>query len=240
MSSAVRDRALGGLPFREGLWVSRFSAWAPGMEGEGDWEAWARGAAELPDSVVPAKESPALEFTEPLFRRRLSQISRMTIQVLHDLMPIPEGAKILFSSFRGEIARQLKINKMLVEDEALMPAAFSLSVFNSPPALASMALKLTAGYSAVYTAEGRWDGALLAAAAQAAYGAGETVLVYADEIIPPEYHALMRAAPGTAEPRAFAFAALLSRREGGIPLDVSRDSPEAFLKYLYLERSDNV
>jgi hypothetical protein len=168
----------------------------------------------------------------------------MTIQVLHDLIPIPEGAKILFSSFRGEIAQQLKINKMLVEDEALMPAAFSLSVFNTPSALASMALKLSAGYSAVYTAEGRWDGALLAAAAQAACGAGKTVLVYADEAIPPEYQAVARtahgaAASGTAEPRAFAFAALLSPREGGVPLAgaVPRDSPEAFLKYLYLERA---
>jgi hypothetical protein len=224
VSPAVQDRVF------EGLWVTRFSSWAPGE-----------------------RESPALEFTEPLFRLRLSQISRMTIKVLHDLMPIPEGAKILFSSFRGEIGQQLKINKMLVEDEALMPAAFSLSVFNSPPALASMALKLTAGYSAVYTAEGRWDGALLAAAAQAAYGAGETVLVYADEIIPPEYHALVsRPALGAAEPRAFAFAALLSHRGGGMPSRglplqgwplfgaVPRDSPEAFLKYLCLERGVNV
>jgi hypothetical protein len=126
---------------------------------------------------------------------------------------------------------------MLVEDEALMPAAFSLSVFNTPPALASMALKCTAGYSAVYTSEGRWDGALLTAAAQTACGSGETVLVYADEAVPPEYQALARAAPGAAAPRAFAFAALLSRREGGVPLAaVPRDSPEAFLKYLYLER----
>jgi hypothetical protein len=158
----------------------------------------------------------------------------MTIQVLHDLMPIPEGAKILFSSFRGELAQQLKINKMLIEDEALMPAAFSLSVFNTPPALASMALKLTAGYSAVYTAEGRWDGALLAAAAQTVCSpGGETVLVYADERLPPEYHALK-----TEASLPFAFAVLLSRKEGGEPLSgAPRTSPEAFLEYLNRERN---
>jgi hypothetical protein len=196
--------------FPTGLWVSRFSAWAPGEQ-----------------------ESPALEFTEPLFRRRLSQISKMTIQVLHDLMPLPDGAKLLFSSFRGELARQLEINRMLIEDEALRPAAFSLSVFNAPPALASMALQLTAGYSAVYTAEGRWDGALLAAAAQTACGGGDgVVLVYADERIPPEYR------PLAAEARPFAFAALLTRRPGGIPLAAApRASPAAFLDYLARERT---
>jgi hypothetical protein len=157
----------------------------------------------------------------------------MTIQVLHDLMPIPEGAKILFSSFRGELARQLEINKMLIEDEALRPAAFSLSVFNTPPALASMALKLTAGYSAVYTAEGRWDGALLAAAAQTVCGGEDgVVLVYADEWVPPEYQALY-----AGEARPFAFAALLSRRAGGVPLaGAPHTSPEAFLAYLCQER----
>jgi hypothetical protein len=167
-----------------------------------------------------------------MFRRRQSQISRMTVQVLHDLMPFPQGAPILFSSFRGEIAGQLKINRMLIEERSLRPASFSLSVFNTPPALASIALKLSAGYSAVYTAPERWEGALQAAAARAACcRGGEAILVYADEQAPREYGALR---PGGGGP--FAFAALLSQRdEGGIPLPPKRlGHPEAFLKYLYL------
>jgi hypothetical protein len=195
-----------------------------------------------------SKEGPALEFTDPLFRRRLSQISRMTIQVLHDILPIGEETKIVFVSFRGEITQQFKINRMLIEEGDLTPAAFSLSVFNTPPALASIALNLSAGYSAVYPAatpqgaagvsagDRRFVTGFLAAAAPVLCGsAAEIVLAYADELCPPEYDALC---PPDNEP--FAFAAVLSPDDGGIPLEIPQqnrpkpplDSPRGFLKYL--------
>ncbi|GHV57336.1 hypothetical protein AGMMS49579_23060 [Spirochaetia bacterium] len=198
------------------LYISRFTSWAPGPGSPND--------------------SPGLEFTAPLFRRRLSQLSRMTIQVIHDLLPIKEDTKIVFVSFRGEIAQQLKINRMLIEDGDITPAAFSLSVFNTPPALAAIALNLTAGYSAVYPAEDRFDTGFLAAAAPILAGdAEETVLVYADELVPEEYGDLR---PAHNEP--LAFAALLSRTPGEIALSVAADagspalgSPRTFLKYLH-------
>ena len=88
-------------------------------------------------------EMPKLEYVDSLFRRRLSQLTRMTIEVVHDLVSSePENAKLklVFGSFRGEIARQLKINKGLVEDAGVLPAPFSLSVFNTPPAATTIAL----------------------------------------------------------------------------------------------------
>ncbi|GHV28191.1 hypothetical protein AGMMS4952_11280 [Spirochaetia bacterium] len=168
----------------------------------------------------------------PLFRRRLSQLSRMTIQVIHDLLPIKEDTKIVFVSFRGEITQQFKINRMLIEDGDVSPAAFSLSVFNTPPALATIALDLRAGYSAIYPAEDRFDSGFLAAVAPILCGdAEETVLVYADELVPEEYGSLR---PLCNKP--IAFAVLLSRTPGGLPVDPSVlavESPSAFLKYLY-------
>jgi hypothetical protein len=216
------------------LFVSRFSAWAPGLSGPEDWKAWALGRKK----IARTTDGPALEYATPLFRRRLSQISRMTIQVLHDLLPFGESVKVAFLSFRGEIARQLEINRMLIREGDLTPAAFSLSVFNAPPALAAIALGLTAGYSALYPGQTRFDQGFLAAAAPALCGE-ETVFVYADELCPPEYGGLCP--PGN---EALAFAALLSLREGGIPVAVPRagenpgipeylKSPGEFLKYLY-------
>jgi hypothetical protein len=113
-------------------------------------------------------------------------------------------------SLRGEIAQQFKINKMLAEEGELSPAAFSHSVFNTPPAAAAIALDLRAGNSALYP-RNFMDGFLAAAAPVLAGAAGLSALVYADERCPEEYGSLR---PGQDE--ALAFAALLCP-PGGIP-----------------------
>ncbi len=142
-------------------------------------------------SLENPAELPKLEFCDPLFKRRLSQVSRMTIQVVHDLLekcPDAKNYKLVFASFRGELSRQLKINKGLVEDGDVMPAQFSISVFNTPPAAATIACGIKAGYTAVYSSEDCFTDAFLAAAAPVASGDEEKVLfVYADELITDEY-----------------------------------------------------
>jgi len=115
-------------------YISRLCAWAPGVGTRDEWEQWAHGELEITiGALAPTgPQSPDIGFTDPMFRRRLSQISKMTIRVVHDLLPAGENAKILFVSFRGELSRQYQINRMLIEDNAILPAAFSLSVFNAP------------------------------------------------------------------------------------------------------------
>jgi hypothetical protein len=210
--------------------VSRFVSWAPGLEGAEDWREWARGRKEIEKSGAV----PPLEFTDPLFRRRLSQISRMTIQVLHDLMPFAEPVKIVFVSFRGEITQQFKINRMLAEEGGPGPAAFSQSVFNTPPALAAAALDLRSGYSALYPGKDLFRTGFLAAAAPVLSGAArESALVYADELCPSEYGRLCPEGH-----RPLAFAALLGAPAGGLPLRAESGedplvSPEKFIACLW-------
>jgi hypothetical protein len=212
------------------VYVSRFRSWAPEMENIKDWESWARGEK----NILQEKKSPELSFTEPMFRRRLSQISKMTIQVLYDLQPFREDSKIVFVSFRGELNQQLKINSMLIEEQTVMPASFSLSVFNTPVALATIALNLRSGYTAIYPSEDNfYDGFSSAVAPLAASDTEEIIFVYADEFVPEEYQSIIQ---GTRNP--LAFAAILSRKQNGIPISTKSDSdyfksPEDFLKYLY-------
>jgi hypothetical protein len=221
------------------VYVSRFSSWAPGLNSPADWEDWAQGEknSEL------SGESPSLDFTESpwlklspkefaLFKRRQSQISRMTIYVLHEIMPIQENTKTVFVSFRGEITQQFKINKTLIEEGNLSPAAFSQSVFNTPPALAAIALGLRQGYSAVYPGGGRFNTGFLAAIAPLfSDNADEVALVYADELCPCEYESLC---PQPDKP--LAFAVLLSKNKQGIHVSPDMEclnSPEDFLKYIH-------
>lgn len=155
------------------------------------------------------KEKPKLEFVDALFKRRLSQITRMTIQVLHDLLeefPAAKDFKQVFVSFRGEIEREFTINKGIIEDSEILPAGFSLSVFNTPIAAASLALKLKSGYSVIYPSKGDFYSAFLGAASAVLSGSEENVVfVYADEYVPEQY--------GKLQPEnnsGFAFACVLS------------------------------
>lgn len=158
------------------------------------------------------KEKPVLEFVDALFKRRLSQCTRMTIQVLHDLLeefPDAKDLKQVFVSFRGEIEREFTINKGIIEDSEILPAGFSLSVFNTPIAAASLVLKLKAGYSVVYPSKEDFYSAFLAAASAVLSGSEEKIVfVYADEYVPEQY--------GKLQPEnnaGIAFACVLSATE---------------------------
>ena len=211
------------------IYISRFSAWAPGIENVKEWEEWALGKRE----ISLGSKSPDISFTEPMFRRRLSQISKMTIQVVHDLLPVAEDTKMIFLSFRGELSRQYKINKSFIEDNDIMPAAFSLSVFNAPAALASIAFSLHGGYSAIYPGGDSFSAGL--SLAESAFLCGkseELIFVYADEEIPYEYKDIF---PGIHLPLALGF--VLARKPGTLPIHFSAlkekiDCPENFLKRL--------
>jgi len=171
-----------------GIFVSKPVIWAPGLEGNSErWKKWLKGEETIEKSV----SAPKLEYTDPLFRRRLSQISRMTVHVVHELLEkegFDKGTKLVFVSLRGEIAREFSINKGIIIENMILPAGFSLSVFNTPIALATIALGLTGGYSAVYPSKGDFSSALKNALAPVLCGDEEKIiLVYADELVPECY-----------------------------------------------------
>jgi hypothetical protein len=213
------------------IYITRLSAWAPGIETSGEWDEWALGKRSISSEV----KAPEIAYTDSTFRRRLSRISKMTIEIVHGLLPLGEDVKILFSSFRGELAREYQIFKMLGEEGAISPAAFSLSGFNTPVALASIAFGLKGGYSALYPAKNSFITCVKTAQAMLLSGRTEELaLVYADESIPPECGCFFRECP-----RPAAFGLLLSRNSPlpSVPLSAlngEEDNPLAFLKQLLL------
>ena len=165
-------------------------------------------------SWIPDEDNsaPKLEFTDPLFKRRFSQITKMTVQVVHDLLENRKDlkdSKLFFTSFRGEIKREFTINKTLIEDKMVLPAAFSLSVFNAPIAAATIALNLTGGYTVAFPSESSLKNSLLTAIAPILCGDEEKIaFIYADEKIPEEYSEI-----NTYPDQPFAFACVLSSRK---------------------------
>jgi hypothetical protein len=122
----------------------------------------------------------------------------------------------------------------LIEEGELSPAAFSLSVFNAPVALATMAFALKGGYTALYPGKNSLSAGIKAAEAALLSGATEEVaLVYADENVPPEYGRFFDECPPP-----LAFGLLLSRtaRPLSVPLALcaKEDDPYNFLRQLLL------
>lgn len=217
------------------FFISEPCCWAPGLESDSqNWKDWADGKKEIEISNA----APSIQFTDSLFRRRLSQLSKMTVQVVHDILSttnVDKNTQLVFVSLRGEIDREFKINKTLIEDQMILPAGFSLSVFNAPVALATIAMGLKGGYTAVYPGkQSLVDGILTAASAVASGAQDKIILIYADEMIPECYegHYDCQNVP-------LAFAAVLSKNKPteywSTEYSISdiKNSPVEFLKDLY-------
>lgn len=98
------------------------------------------------------RECPSLKYAPMLFRRRLSVLTRATVEVLHFLLQeCPDAAEYqqVFISVRGEMAREFSIEKALIQDGEILPADFTLSVFNTAIAQSAILLGLKKGYCVV-------------------------------------------------------------------------------------------
>ena len=215
------------------FYLSDVTAWAPGLgDNKTAWENWANDNVQIEQT----KESPKLEYTDPLFRRRLSQITKMTVQVIHNLLEnshVNPQSKIVFISLRGEIEREFTINKGLIEDGMILPAGFSLSVFNTPISSATLAFKLKGGYSVIYPSKNNFTDAFKSAVAPVLSGKEEEIiLVYADELVPEVYG---EKRPLQNIPLAFAGVISCSKKEKAVAFDDFSNvspNPAEFLKYV--------
>ncbi len=179
------------------LALKAWAAWAPGIEDSQALKAWGEGKKHIKQTT----EAPALKFLPALFRRRLSQLSRMVLQIGHDLAPPQTQIPCVFASHYGEINKQYKISKQLIDSFEVSPAAFSLSVFNAPVFLLSIAQGNKEVGSAVYSGDQALSTGLLEMLGMLASGnKHDCMLIFADEYIHPTYHSLFESVP---EPYAF-------------------------------------
>ena len=217
------------------FYISGISKCAPGLtDDENLWQNWARGDSQT--KIEQTKESPKLEYTDPLFRRRLSQITKMTVHVIHSLLEnsrISKDTKLVFISLRGEIEREFTINKGIIEDGMILPAGFSLSVFNTPVSSATLAFGLKGGYSVLYPSKNNFSEAFKAAVAPVLAGTEkEIIMVYADELVPEVYGDKR---PSENLPLAFACIISSEKKDNCITLEDFSDvgkSPAEFLRFL--------
>jgi hypothetical protein len=110
----------------------RWAAWAPGIESEADWRAWAREPRPPEGS-----DAPEVRFLPAMQRRRCDRLSRMMLEVAYRCgeEPLLAEAACVFASRHGSFSTTVSLLKDLAVDAPLSPARFSHSVHNTQAGL---------------------------------------------------------------------------------------------------------
>lgn len=162
-----------------------WAAYADGLSTREAWLDWARAPAALPAEQV--QQVPALSEMPAMMRRRVDRLGRMACQVAYWCQQAPGDAPLVFASRYGDADRSLSLLGDLVQQQALSPTGFALSVHNAVAALYSIARGDTR--NAVVVAAGRASAtaALAEAAALLADGEPEVLVVCYEAPLPEHY-----------------------------------------------------
>lgn len=216
--------------------VSRWRAWAPGVETDTDWKAWLAGkSAPAADSQPDVSQLPAL------LRRRLDRLGRMALHTAWPCLENVEAAEFVFASRDGSLPRTLELLTALIHNEPLSPTNFSTSIHNGTAGLYSMARGDRSATTAVAAGTDSLGMGLIEAVGMIAAGTAPVLLCYADERLPPPYET----APGHGSSRApFSISLLLEAPSPDhevcrlVPATgVATEAPEAALLRFLLEHA---
>ena len=154
------------------------------------WTAPVARWAVLDACAQPAGAPSAAElgFIDPMLRRRLSPMARMSLKVAHDCVHDLPSIRFVYASRHGELNRTTTMLDNLASGEALSPTAFSMSVLNASAGLFSILRNDTAPATAISAAAESFGYGLLEASLQlASHPQQPVLLVFADEPVPEVY-----------------------------------------------------
>lgn len=173
-----RDRAINGVQFS----IAAHAAWAPGLETDTEWRAWAQCRSPIQGHTEP----PVLSMPAML-RRRAGPVGRMALEVAYRCLQGRSGVATVFCSRHGECARSVELLQDLVRELPLSPTSFSLSVHNATAGLLSIARHDQASHSALSAGNSGVEHAVIEACGLLADGAPEVLLVVYDGLLPDEF-----------------------------------------------------
>lgn len=160
--------------------ITSYAAWAPGIETETAWHAWANNNLAIID-----KAEPPLTAMPAMLRRRASIPGKMALEVAYRCLGERTNIPIIFCSRHGECGRAAELISDMVRDVPISPASFSLSVHNATAGLFSIArhdhansIALAAGHSTI-------EHAVIEACGLLADNQPAVLLVAYDYLLPP-------------------------------------------------------
>jgi hypothetical protein len=165
------------------LRIEQWRAWAPGLEDEAAWRAWALNPTR-PDA---ADTQPACDFLPAMQRRRLSRLARMTMDVAWPLCAEGEQLPFVFASRHGETPLTFALLSEVAAEQPLSPTQFGLSVHNAIAGQWSM-LRGQRGESVAIAGEAdTFEHAMVEAASLLGDATPSVLVVIAEERPPAAY-----------------------------------------------------
>jgi hypothetical protein len=161
--------------------ITRWGAWAPGLESPEAWHRWARGEA-----VIASHGEPKAAALPPMLRRRTGRLGRMALEAALQCDP-GSGLPAVFCSRHGDVGRTLELLEAQARDERVSPAAFGLSVHNAIGGLLSIATGSQATMTAIAAGIATVPAGILEACGLLAEGSPDVLLVAYDEPLPALY-----------------------------------------------------
>ena len=116
--------------------ITRWNAWAPGLETQAAWEAWARAP-----EAMRGDGSPSASFIPSLLRRRATPLTRTLLTAAWGCLDAEDLPRVrsVFASRHGSINESIGLLENVVRREKLSPTVFSHTVHNAQAALFSIA-----------------------------------------------------------------------------------------------------
>lgn len=157
-------------------------ALSPGLVDEAAWQVWAQHGLWPVEPPFPA--TPLLPM---MMARRLSQGSRLAVQVGLSLLARHPVDYAIFASRHGELTRSMTLLQALADRQALSPTDFSMSVHNTAAGLCSIQGKAAIPMTSLAAGESSLMAGLTEAVGALQAGARKVLLVAFEGPV-PEFH----------------------------------------------------
>lgn len=162
--------------------IARQVAWAPGIETDAAWSAWAQ--QPFP---IGAGADPAVKPMPPMLRRRAGFLGKMALEVAYRCLDGRSAVPAVFCSRHGDVARSVQLLTDLVRGAPLSPTAFGMAVHNATAGLFSIARTDRANHLALAAGPATIEHAVIEACGLLADGAPMVLLVASECPVPQPF-----------------------------------------------------
>jgi hypothetical protein len=158
------------------------AAWAPGIETQEAWQAWAHS-----NFVISGDTQPSVSAMPAMLRRRADFLGKMALEVAYQCLGDRTHVPTLFCSRHGEVSRSVDLLTDLAKGIPLSPTSFGLSVHNAMGGLFSIARKDQANNIALAAGKSSVEHAVIEACGLLADGESSVLVVVYDCPLPGIY-----------------------------------------------------
>ncbi|GIU11379.1 MULTISPECIES: beta-ketoacyl synthase chain length factor [unclassified Shewanella] len=163
--------------------ILSWGAWSPHYQQANEWLTWPNATIDYSTQQIAV---PKLAHVPAMQRRRLSKLTKIILEAIHQCAP-EKQCRSIFASQHGEINRTIGLLNDIVDKSALSPTGFSQSVHNTASGIYSILSGNRAASTSIAAGKNTLSQGFIEAFGQLHADPEPLLLVYADEQVPQVY-----------------------------------------------------